>query len=445
MMQASNIFQRLLNPFLGLLRAAQDPKQMYTWLRGVLFLMWLLIWWLPVCSTSDDPAWSPNGKQIAFTCSNSIYVTNISGTQWKKISGFTGHTSGQPAWSPDGQKIAFNASDDIYIVNKNGGGQINLTEDFLRDVGEFAWSPDGHKIAFDTLTGFSDDVLVMNADGSNLINLTNSSSHHGSPSWSPDSQQIAFLDNSNDAVRISNSDGSNSRIVAKGFVEPNALTWSSDGQFLMIDTYVGIQMVDVQSGSVKLISDTDMTLPVLSPDAQQIAFTSYAYGFDRAIYIMDIDGNQRRKLAEVYGETFQPVWSLDGQQVAFQSDPLSDLEAFISVDALYVVNSDGSHLYKIKLIPYHWIILFLLSQIPLVAGFYSSTLYVRRHAQQAALLVGLHLFIAGVILGLMRFDGFLLACGLSLLPFLVVMVSISWGLRQVKEGTCWLMQRRGEA
>src|SRR5688572_15235378 len=55
----------------------------------------------------------------------------------------------QPAWSPDGRRIAFQRHGgdwfgDTYVINADGSGEHELT----RDVQGVTWSPDGRQIAF---------------------------------------------------------------------------------------------------------------------------------------------------------------------------------------------------------------------------------------------------------------------------------------------------------
>ena len=61
-----------------------------------------------------------------------------------------------------------------------------------------AWSPDGTRLAFAAENLGSDDpywarhIWVIEADGSNMVQLTSGHQWDGSPSWSPDGNQIVF-------------------------------------------------------------------------------------------------------------------------------------------------------------------------------------------------------------------------------------------------------------
>jgi TolB protein len=93
----------------------------------------------------DEPAYSPSGKQIAFTrngADGGIFIMNDDGTQVTRVT--MDPSDRGPRWSPDGKRIAFysdrDVSEDIYVVNVNGTGLTDLTR--APQTGEFltAWA-----------------------------------------------------------------------------------------------------------------------------------------------------------------------------------------------------------------------------------------------------------------------------------------------------------------
>ena len=101
-----------------------------------------------------------------------------------------------PAWSPDGRKLAFvsrrDGNSEIYVINADGSGQENLTQHPARDSHP-SWSPDGRKLAFVSRRDGNSDIYVMNADGSGLRNVTRAPSNDLRPAWSPNGRAIAFV------------------------------------------------------------------------------------------------------------------------------------------------------------------------------------------------------------------------------------------------------------
>jgi len=120
-----------------------------------------------------------------------IWIVDLDGSGERQITD-TDAYNGFPAWSPDGRQIAFDSnpspgqpSADIWAVHVDGTGLTNLTR--ASGYNEFAaWSPDGTKIAFVSSRDGDEEIYVMNADGSNPTRLTDSPGSDWVPSWSPD-------------------------------------------------------------------------------------------------------------------------------------------------------------------------------------------------------------------------------------------------------------------
>jgi dipeptidyl aminopeptidase/acylaminoacyl peptidase len=154
-------------------------------------------------STNDDePAWSPDGRRIAFRRSgpgfNDIFVMDADGQNQVQLTNAPGSDS-EPAWSPDGQLIAFrsnrDADSEIYVMGADGQNQTRLTFDPASD-GEPTFSPDGQRIAFQSNRpeppGTDQEIVVMDTDGQNQVPLTNNSFGDFEPTFSPDGRRIAF-------------------------------------------------------------------------------------------------------------------------------------------------------------------------------------------------------------------------------------------------------------
>jgi dipeptidyl aminopeptidase/acylaminoacyl peptidase len=95
-----------------------------------------------------------------------------------------------PAWSPDGRLIAFNVvvsrpgNTDIFLMNADGSDQRQLTDKPGYDENP-AWSPDGSQIIFQTRRYGQFELYVMNVDGSQQRPLAAHPSDELWPSWGP--------------------------------------------------------------------------------------------------------------------------------------------------------------------------------------------------------------------------------------------------------------------
>jgi len=99
-----------------------------------------------------------------------------------------------PAWSPDGRKLAFSRGGAVHITNPEGSHDIELTSFKFSSAWSPAWSPDGKQIAFSArVTGsMVTQIFVINNDGSHERQLTNDAAWGcEQPSWSPDEKLIA--------------------------------------------------------------------------------------------------------------------------------------------------------------------------------------------------------------------------------------------------------------
>src|SRR5947208_11484631 len=83
-----------------------------------------------------------------------------------------------PAWSPDGKKIAFVSQPEgnvaqISLMDADGGNVRRLTKEPTHSFAP-TWSPEGKRLAYaHDVPNRSREIFVCNSDGTSPLNLTN--------------------------------------------------------------------------------------------------------------------------------------------------------------------------------------------------------------------------------------------------------------------------------
>jgi TolB protein len=191
------------------------------------------------------PAWSPDGAKLAFFSdrdgSRDIYAMDADGSNVVRLTDnpASDHT---PAWSPDGDKIAF-VSDragrsQIWTMNADGSGQRVLTPR-LSDARTPAWTPDGLKISF----AAESSIWTIDPDATGARRIINS--RHfvdrffaGWPDWAPNGLKLALTSNLRDPSSVvgtlytSEPDGFHFARFLPEHTTGESPSWSPDSQML---------------------------------------------------------------------------------------------------------------------------------------------------------------------------------------------------------------------
>lgn len=179
-----------------------------------------------------SPAWSPDGKQIAFAAyvpdtemPQNIHIADVNGEDRRQLTQFAFPDFAEyPSWSPDGTQLVFLAATpsikQVFKINVDGTHQTQLTQGAW-DNDYPIWSPDGNGIVFKSERDGDREIYMMNVDGSEQINLTNSPDTEDTfPGWSPDGTQIIYSSDGEkqSGLFIMNVDGSNKIWLVEGIM-----------------------------------------------------------------------------------------------------------------------------------------------------------------------------------------------------------------------------------
>ena len=307
------------------------------------------------------PAWSPDGRYIAFVHNSSkgpagIYLIPALGGPPRKLLNLQNVQGCKPVlgWSPDGNFLTFSdksfsdAPCSVYQLKLEDLKVLKVTTPPQPSVGDgwAQYSPDGKTIAFVRDTKEAHDIYLMPAAGGDCHRLTFDNRLIMGFAWTPDSREIVFSSNRGGANmglwRISTSGGT-----------PERLTVGSDGAYGPAISLQGNRLI-YGSGSwneniwripigaghragkaEKLIfSDMQEEGPQYSPDGSRIAFQSTRSG-NFEIWRAAADGLDLVQLTSLGGPlSGTPRWSPDGHWICFDSRPNSHAN-------IHIISSDG--------------------------------------------------------------------------------------------------------
>jgi dipeptidyl aminopeptidase/acylaminoacyl peptidase len=226
--------------------------------------------------SSTSPAWSPDGRWIAFvsdrTDKRQLYLMSPDGGEPWPLTDVD--SVGSFAWSPDGSKIALTMTDPVSDESKERDkryGAFELVDEEYRmthlhvidvdpaaptpaqprrltdgafTVGSFSWSPDSSSIAFDHRldpnpnNSHTGDISILTVSDGAIRALVTQPGPDSRPVWSPDGRQIAFqsaMQNewfyySTNRIAVVAADGGAIRSVSDGFDEqPSLIDWAPEG------------------------------------------------------------------------------------------------------------------------------------------------------------------------------------------------------------------------
>ncbi len=245
-----------------------------------------------------------------------IHVMDYDGSRIKRITA-NGSINLSPAWSPDGKQVAF-------VSYRSGTPMLMILSDTGEEKRAFpqqgelnsapSWSPDGRLLAFSSSRDGNAEIYVMKVSNQKLTRLTRHPGIDTSPTWSPNGREIAFTSDRSGRpqIYVMDAEGANVRRITYDVSYCDSPTWSQDGRIAFTARVPGgfdIFVKDLTSGVQNQITRASgiNETPRWSPDGRHLVFASNRTGsFD--IYTMDADGGRVQRLTRG-GNNYLPAWS----------------------------------------------------------------------------------------------------------------------------------------
>jgi len=332
------------------------------------------------CPEDDtQPAYSPNGKLIAFRSERNgggIYVMGATGEPVRRLTDF-GYN---PSWSADGRKILL-ATESItrpedraatgsrlWIVDYPGGEKRLL---FQGDAVQPQWSPHEKRVAFWAIDSKGGrDIWTIPAQSPNGVNPQPLRVTEGfinwNPVWDPAGNALLFSSDRSGSmnlwrVPIDEESGKvlgNAEMVSTPSADSSLISVSLDSRRIAYVQYsftANLYKVPFDSASELAKGEPhaithgsrQATRPSLSPDGKWLAFNTWAKQED--LFVVKTDGTGLRELTNDIYQDRGPRWSPDAKRLAFFSNRSGKYEA-------WTINFDGTGLRQITNYPEHMVV-----------------------------------------------------------------------------------------
>ncbi|MDQ3254953.1 MAG: DPP IV N-terminal domain-containing protein, partial [Acidobacteriota bacterium] len=328
--------------------------------------------------TLRSPAWSPDGKRIAYVVSNSnsnddsIFEAQVAdgstkpltAQRWFRITGL--------AWMSDGNNLLMRATAgqqfvyQIWQFSYPEGEARRLTNDlddyremslaadsntlavvkseaeasiWIAPMGDAsrarpvtsgsgkadggpAWTPDG-RIVYGSNAGGEQNIWMTGADGGNPKQLTSNARINQGPTVSPDGRSIVFMSDRSGTPHLwrMNIDGSDQRQLTNGRSGEQNPQFSPDGRWLVYRTALGkptVWKIPADGGEPVQLTDKFSRSPTVSPDGKLVAYFYSDENTSYRIAVAPLEGSEPLKTFAVPANlSTQLRWTPDGRALAY--------------------------------------------------------------------------------------------------------------------------------
>ncbi|NKB69597.1 MAG: DUF5050 domain-containing protein [Candidatus Latescibacteria bacterium] len=178
------------------------------------------------------------------------------------------------------------------------------------------------------------DIFTIGAADGEIRQITDTREFEQHPSWSPDGRRILFTYGdvmSNIDVYSMAEDGSDRQPLTEHPERDQRPSWSPDGSTIAFESQrdgdVAIWLMDADGANKRKL--TKGREPSWSPDGNRIVFTSGQFDDNDEIYTIGLDGSNRTRLTDGKKFDWFPNWAGQGDRLVFCSERFGGQELML--------------------------------------------------------------------------------------------------------------------